>query len=243
MQCVQAYRKVVITSVGHAFERPYRAISRVGIGVGDAVILVNSFPISQQAWNTMEELKTRINEVYFNVFVEEVWLDPRNRFEDNVATLRKIVEKYAPCKVSILAVGGFRWLNIALMYLAQVLQSIALIKNIIGISFELELEEDTMSKEVIEKFFPTQESRVVKILSIPKLVELSATEIRILEVISSEKTKVKQILEALKELNIEITRPTLQRKLHQLARKGLVTYTPKGKSYSYSLTPLGKLFT
>ena len=243
MQCVQAYRKVVITSVGHAFERPYRAISRVGIGVGDAVILVNSFPISQQAWNTMEELKTRINEVYFNVFVEEVWLDPRNRFEDNVATLRKIVEKYAPCKVSILAVGGFRWLNIALMYLAQVLQSIALIKNIIGISFELELEEDTMSKEVIEKFFPTQESRVVKILSIPKLVELSATEIRILEVISSGKTKVKQILEALKELNIEITRPTLQRKLHQLARKGLVTYVPKGKSYSYSLTPLGKLFT
>ena len=243
MQYVQAYRKVVITSVGHAFERPYCAVSRVGIGVGDVVILVNSFPISQQARNTMEELKTRINEVYFNVFVEEVWLDPRNRFEDNVATLRKIVERYSPCKVSVLAVGGFRWLNIALMYLAQVLQSIALIKNIIEISFELELEEDTMSKEVIEKFFPTQESRVVKILSIPKLVELSATELKILEVISCGKTKVKQILEALKELNIEITRPTLQRKLHQLARKGLVTYVPKGKSYSYSLTPLGKLFT
>jgi CRISPR locus-related DNA-binding protein len=240
---VQAYRKVVITSVGHAFERPYRAISRTGIGVGDVVILVNSFPISQQARSTMEKLKTRISKVYFNVFVEEVWLDPRNRFEDNVATLRKIVERYAPHKVSILAVGGFRWLNIALMYLAQVLQSIALIKNVIEISFELELEEDTMSKEVIEKFFPTQESRVVKILSIPKLVELSATELRILEVISSGKTKVKQILEALKELDIEITRPTLQRKLRQLVRKGLITYTPKGKSYSYSLTPLGKLFT
>jgi CRISPR locus-related DNA-binding protein len=240
---MQAYRKVVITSVGHAFERPYRAISRTGIGVGDVVILVNSFPISQQARSTMEKLKTRISKVYFNVFVEEVWLDPRNRFEDNVATLRKIVERYAPHKVSILAVGGFRWLNIALMYLAQVLQSIALIKNVIEISFELELEEDTMSKEVIEKFFPTQESRVVKILSIPKLVELSATELRILEVISSGKTKVKQILEALKELDIEITRPTLQRKLRQLVRKGLITYTPKGKSYSYSLTPSGKLFT
>jgi CRISPR locus-related DNA-binding protein len=240
---MQTIRKVVVTSVGHAFERPYRAISRVGIGVGDVVILVNSFPISSQAQNTMKELKTRINEVYLNALVEEVWLDPRNEFENNVASLRKAIEKYVPCRISILAVGGFRWLNIALLYLAQVLRSIAPIKNIAEISFELELEEDTFSREVMEKFFPTQESRIVKISIIPKLVELTDIELRILEAINMGKTKAKQILEVLRKQNIEITRPTLQRKLHQLVKKGLITYTPKGKSYTYSLTSIGRLFT
>jgi|UniRef100_A0A7J2TB19 CRISPR locus-related DNA-binding protein len=236
------HRRVVIVSVGHNFERPFHAVARVGVGKGDVVILVNSMPITDRAEEVMKELSVKIGNTYGGVIIETLWLDPRNQFEENIAVLRRTVERYAPCEVFILAVGGFRWLSIALLYLAQVLKSIDMVRGFKEIDFELELEEDTISREIIEKLFPTQQTRVIRIPIIPKLIEITAQELKILETISNEKKRIKDILTYLNEQIMDMKRQTLQRKLRQLAKKELIVYRPAGKQYIYELTSLGKMF-
>ncbi len=229
-------KKVVVASVGFTWDRVARAVGRIGVGEGDAVLLFNSVPEVQQAIEAMERLRKWIEETYSSVTVEVHWLDPRNGFEKNVAFVRKRVETYAPCRAWFLAVGGFRWLAIAISYAAFATYTVGEIRRIRVESLELELEEDTRSRNVIRQLFPTQESRVIKVPILVKLADVDYEDLLILETIARGVRRAKQL-----SRELGIPRATLQRKLMQLVNKGLLTYEKRGRSYLYTPTPLAQM--
>ncbi|ADM27728.1 CRISPR locus-related DNA-binding protein [Ignisphaera aggregans DSM 17230] len=229
-------RKVVVVSVGISWERVARAIGRTGIGEGDVVLLFNSIPRVSDAEDAMNRLDLWLREVYREVVVEMFWLDPRNGFEENVALIRRNVERFAPCKAYFLAVGGFRWLSMAVAYAAFATHTLSHITNVSVETLELELEEDTKTRDIIRQIFPTQESRVIRIPILLKLAEIDYTELQILKEIATGTKRTKHLVKKL-----GIPRQTLQRKLVKLVKKELLEYEKKGKSYEYIPTDLAKM--
>ena len=118
----ETLRKVIVASVGHSWERVFRAVAGVGVGEGDTVLLFNSYPQSREAVDAMNKLFDEITK-RFLANVKMFWLDPRKGFEDSVAEIRRAVEEYAPCKAFFLAVGGFRWLALAVSFAALALNT------------------------------------------------------------------------------------------------------------------------
>ena len=228
-------KRVVVASVGHTFERVFRAVARVGIGVDDTVLLFNSLPDDPRARKAMDTLRIEIERV-FNAFVELYWLDPRKGFEENVREIRICVERYAPCRAYLLAVGGFRWLALALSYTALALNTLTPINRVEVEALELELEEDTATRDIVRKMFPTQESRVIRIPITVKLADIDAKDIEILKTIEKGYRRAKQL-----EKVLNIPRATLNRRLRHLVERKLLTFEPRGKSYLYKLTPLAKM--
>jgi len=229
-------RKVVVASVGISWERVARAIGRAGIGEGDVVLLFNSVPKVPEAEGAMYRLVSWLGEVYRGVAVEAFWLDPRQGFEENVALIRRSAERYAPCRAFFLAVGGFRWLSIAVAYAAFAAHTVSQITGVTVESLELELEEDTRTRDVIRQLFPTQESRVIKVPVLLKLAEVDYTDLQILKEVSNGVRRAKHL-----EKKLGIPRPTLQRRLVKLVKRGLLKYEKRGKSYEYTPTNLAKM--
>jgi len=229
-------RKVVIASVGFAWDRVARSIGRVGVGEGDVVLLFNSIPQAPPAVEAMKRLRGWLAETYPGVVFEDYWLDPRAGFEEDVAFIRRRVEAYAPCRAFFLAVGGFRWLALAVSYAAFAAYTVGAIRKIRVEGLELELEEDAQSRDVIRQMFPTQESRVIRIPVLTKLADIDYEDLQILEKISSGIKRAKQLS---KELGIP--RATMQRKLVQLVKKNLISYERRGRSYLYTPTQLAKM--
>lgn len=228
--------KVIVSSVGFAWERVIRAIGRVGLGEGDVVLLFNSEPKIDRAVEAMNRIKEWIGNVFSNIIVEIYWLNPREGFEFNVAFIRKKVEAHIPCRVWFLAIGGFRWLALAVSFAAFAIHTIGEIRNISVESLELELEEDIHSKDIIKQMFPTQEQRIIKVPVLIKLTNIDSKDLTILEAIAQGIRKSKQLVQQL-----NIPRATLQRKLNQLVKKELVKCEKRGKSYIYSITPLAQM--
>lgn len=229
-------RKVVVASVGFTWERVARAVARVGVGGGDAILLFNSVPRVEAAERAMNSLVEWFSNVFSDVCVECFWLDPRDGFENNVAKIRREVERFAPCRAYFLAIGGFRWLSLAVAYAAFATHTLSHINKVVVESLELELEEDTRSRDAIRELFPTQESRVIKIPVLLKLAEIDFEDLQILKEIESGARRAKQLCKKL-----DIPRSTMQRKLVQLVNKGLLTYEERGRSYLYKTTPLAKM--
>lgn len=228
--------RVIVASVGFVWDRVIRAIGRIGLSEGDVVLLFNSEPKVDKAVEAMDKIKKWVEDIFPDVVVELNWLDPRNSFEQNVALIRRKVEEYSPCRSWFLAIGGFRWLTLAVSYAAFAVHTIGELRNIVVESLELELEEDTHSRDTIRKMFPTAEQRIIKIPVLIKLTNIDSQDIIILKAIANGTRKTKQLSQELK-----IPRATLQRKLNQLVKKELLTYEKKGRNYIYNLTSLAQI--
>jgi CRISPR-associated protein Csa3 len=100
-------------------------------------------------------------------------------------------------------------------------------------SLELELEEDPRSREAVKTLFPTQESRVVRVPVLVKLVDIDYDGLLILQTIAEGVRRAKPLPKKL-----GVSRATLQRKLVQLVREGLLSYEKRGRSYIYKPTRL-----
>lgn len=238
---VMRVRKAVVASVGFAWERVLQAVGRVGLGEGDALLLFNSLPQVSRAVEAMEMIVKRVEEIYPEVEVEAHWLDPKQGFEVNVASIRRRVEAYAPCEAFFLAIGGFRWLTLALSYAAFAAYTLSEARRISVKSLELQLEEEEHSREAIRRMFPTQEERTIRILSFVKLADVDLKGLQILELVNQGLRRAKQLKDELKASGLEMSGATLQRKLTQLLKRGLLTCEKRGRSYLYSLTPLARM--
>ncbi|MEM1746587.1 MAG: CRISPR-associated CARF protein Csa3 [Candidatus Nezhaarchaeales archaeon] len=229
-------RRVVVSSIGFAWERVFRAVARIGLGEGDGLLLFNSLPKVDMAIEAMEMIKKRVEEVYPGVSVGSYWLDPRQGFEVNVALIRRRVEEHAPCEAFFLAVGGFRWLALALSYAAFAAHTLSEMRKIYVKSLELQLEEDLHSKELLKQMFPTQEERTIRIPLLLKLADVDLEGLQIMELVGRGLKRAKQL-----EDELRMPKATMQRKLVQLVNKGLLAYEKRGRSYLYSLTPLARM--
>ncbi len=232
----QPRRRVLVASVGHTFSTVFQAVARIGVGSGDSVVLVNSLPRSKAAAEVMAKLGERLREVYGGVEVLEVWLDPREAFEANVARLRSIVENRAPCRAVFLGVGGFRWLAIALWYAAVAVHTVGGYQGITVEDYVLILEEDESS--AVPEAYPTIEERIIRIPILARLAEITEEELRILRAVETGHRRARQLQRA---LNTPLS--TLQKRLASLVKKNLLQYEKRGKSYLYTLTPLAVMLT
>jgi hypothetical protein len=105
------WRRVAVVSVGMYSGNAIAAIARVGLGEGDAAILVNSEPrltedldvrgSRKQPLDAVAEVRDFITRTYAGVEVREAWLDPREPFSVNVAGLRFLIESLSPCRVTV----------------------------------------------------------------------------------------------------------------------------------------------
>jgi len=237
MSGINIVGRVVVASVGLTWNAVARALGRVGLGEGDVVLLFNSVPRVAEAEQAMERLERWIKETYGgSILVESYWLDPRLGFEEAVATIRRSVEKYAPCRVSFVIAGGFRWLGLAVAFAAFAAYTLSQFTGVVVESLELELEEDIRAGGAVKQLFPTQESRVVRIPVLLKLVDISYGDIQVLREAARTPARARLLAE---KLNIPIA--TLQRKLTTLTRKGLLTNEKKGRTYIYYPTKLAKM--
>ncbi|ADN51069.1 BlaI/MecI/CopY family transcriptional regulator [Vulcanisaeta distributa] len=243
-------RKCVVVSVGFYPGNARQALVRAGPVGGDVVFLVNSEPRTvsesvlrggrKQPIEAMGVLRRFVNELDSGIGVVDVWLDPRAGIANNVAWLRSLVEGYAPCRVIIGMAGGFRWLSVALMFLALALSSVGRYVGVAVDSVFVMLEEESPS---VRALFRNVEERVIPWPVTPRLADLSLDEYRVLRLIGLGKHRAKDIHG---ELNRDCKRPggcvsmaTVQRILVKLVKKGLINYEKRGKAHYYELKPLG----
>ncbi len=248
-------RKCVVVSVGLYPGNAKQALVRAGPVGGDVVFLVNSEPRAvpegvvrgrrRQPTEAMEALHRFIKELGEEgevIGVVDVWLDPRDGIAVSVARLRSMVEDYAPCRVIIGMAGGFRWLSVALMFLALALSTVGPYVGVTVDSVFAMLEEESPS---VRALFRNVEERVIPWPVMPRLADLTFDEYRVLRLIGLGRHRAKGILD---EYNRDCKKPggcismaKVQRILTKLVKKGLIGYEKRGKAHYYELKPLGQM--
>ncbi|MGC8608222.1 MAG: CopY family transcriptional regulator, partial [Vulcanisaeta sp.] len=151
-------KKCIVVSVGLYPGNARQALTKAGPVGGDVVFLVNSEPRTapenvlkgrrRQPTEAMEVLHKFIRELSEEgevINVVDVWLDPRDGIAVSVARLRSMIEGYAPCRIVIGMAGGFRWLSVALMFLALALSTVGRYTGVTVDSVFAMLEEESPS--------------------------------------------------------------------------------------------------
>lgn len=241
-------RRVIVASVGFNWQRVLRGCYGVGLYPSDVVILINSLPSREDSKKAMSTLRDRFEELGLNVV--ELWLDPDEEFELNVARVRSVIESYGPCSVIFLVGGGLRWLTMTLIMTAIALNTIGGLlgeKSVKVEKIRIELEEEAESIDNIRLT-----TRYIEISTIPKLADIDAVDYETLKVLSETENSVKtqkiyrDLIERgtrIRDLIEKLKRPrtTITRRLQKLERLGLISRKAAGRGLVYELTTTGKL--
>ncbi|MEM1731457.1 MAG: CRISPR-associated CARF protein Csa3 [Ignisphaera sp.] len=231
-------KRIVVASVGFNWSRTLRGIYGIGLYPNDIIILVNSKPEKEDAINAMNIIKGRLSEV--GVKALELWLNHIDPFELNVARVRSLIERYAPCSVVILIAGGFRWITTVLIFSATVLNTIGnLVRDrIIVEKIRIEIEEELEGIDITDN-----KPLYIEIHHIPKLINLTIEDYEILKIIGQNQDINKKSIIKIKDIANQSGKPrtTIIRKLVKLEKIGLITREVQGRYYTYKLTDIGKM--
>uniref|UniRef100_A0A7C4H256 CRISPR locus-related DNA-binding protein n=1 Tax=Ignisphaera aggregans TaxID=334771 RepID=A0A7C4H256_9CREN len=231
-------KRIVVASVGFNWSRTLRGIYGIGLYPNDIIILVNSKPEKEDAVNAMNIIKGRLSEV--GVKALELWLNHIDPFELNVARVRSLIERYAPCSVVILIAGGFRWITTVLIFSATVLNTIGnLVRDrIIVEKIRIEIEEELEGIDITDN-----KPLYIEIHHIPKLINLTIEDYEILKIIGQNQDINKKSIIKIKDIANQSGKPrtTIIRKLVKLEKIGLITREVQGRYYTYKLTDIGKM--
>ncbi|MEM1560290.1 MAG: CRISPR-associated CARF protein Csa3 [Ignisphaera sp.] len=231
-------KRIVVASVGFNWSRTLRGIYGIGLYPNDIIILVNSKPEKEDAVNAMNIIKGRLSEV--GVKALELWLNHIDPFELNVARVRSLIERYAPCSVVILIAGGFRWITTVLIFSATVLNTIGNLvrERIIVEKIRIEIEEELEGIDITDN-----KPLYIEIHHIPKLINLTIEDYEILKIIGQNQDINKKSIIKIKDIANQSGKPrtTIIRKLVKLEKIGLITREVQGRYYTYKLTDIGKM--
>ncbi|MEM1731361.1 MAG: CRISPR-associated CARF protein Csa3 [Ignisphaera sp.] len=236
-------KRIVVASVGFNWSRTLRGIYGIGLYPNDIVILVNSKPEKEDAVKAMNIIKDRLSEV--GVKALELWLNPIEPFELNVARVRSLIERCAPCSVVILIAGGFRWITTVLIFSATVLNTIGNLArdSIIVEKIRIEIEEEIEGIDITDS-----KPLYIEIHRIPKLINLTIEDYEILKIIGQnqdirQNSLTKKSIIKIKDIANQSGKPrtTIIRKLLKLEKIGLITREVQGRYYTYKLTDIGKM--
>lgn len=231
-------KRIVVASVGFNWSRTLRGIYGIGLYPNDIIILVNSKLEKEDAINAMNIIKGRLSEV--GVKALELWLNHIDPFELNVARVRSLIERYAPCSVVILIAGGFRWITTVLIFSATVLNTIGnLVRDrIIVEKIRIEIEEELEGIDITDN-----KPLYIEIHHIPKLINLTIEDYEILKIIGQNQDINKKSIIKIKDIANQSGKPrtTIIRKLVKLEKIGLITREVQGRYYTYKLTDIGKM--
>jgi len=191
---------------------------------GDYVILVG---VSGDALKALVEFAKQIYQD-LNIEVKPIVLNQGLSLVDAVASLRGLVEANAPCSVTI-GIAGDRWVTTILSFLVMVLATVGGFVNV-----------------SVDRVFvmPGDKGEPVNWPIVPRLVDLSLVEYRVLRLICSGYGLAKEVVKGYtSKFNEPISLQAVERTLVKLRVKGLVNGKRSGRALVYEETQLGRLIT
>jgi len=200
------------------------ALINSDVNDGDFIILVGS---NSDALNALVEFTRQVYQD-LNIDVKPITVNTQVSLVDAVSTLRGMVEANAPCSVTI-GIAGDRWVTTILSFLAMALATVGGFVNV-----------------SVDRVFimPGDKGEPVDWPIIPRLVDLSLVEYRILKLICSGYGLAKEIVNGYSsKFNEPISLPAVERTLVKLRVKGLVNGKHSGRALAYEETQLGKTLT
>jgi len=189
---------------------------------GDVIILVG---LSGDALGALGEFARQVYQD-FDIKVEQFVLNSRASLVDTVAGLRSFIEDYAPCGL-VIGIAGDRWVTTILSFLAMALAAVG---GFTGIS--------------VDRVFVVQGERggIVDWLIVPRLIDLSLTEYRVLRLICNGYSLAKEIVRGYaSKYGESASLPVVERVLARLRGKNLIKAKPMGKAMLHDATQLGRM--
>ena len=215
-------KKCIIIGAGINITPARLALINSDVNDGNYVILVGN---SADALNALAEFTRQVYQD-FDVKVESIVLNQGLSLVDAVASLRGLVEANAPCDV-VIGIAGDRWIAMILSFLAMALANVGGFTNI-----------------SVDRVFvmPSDKGEPVDWPIVPRLVDLSLVEYRVLRLICSGYGLAKEIVKGYTSKYGEaISLQAIERILAKLRSKRFVDGKPVGKALMHEATELGRL--
>jgi hypothetical protein len=200
------------------------ALINTDVDDGDYVILVG---VSGDALKALVEFARQVYQD-LEINVKPITVNTQVSLVDTVSTLRDMIEANSPCSVTI-GIAGDRWVTTVLSFLAMALATVGGFVNV-----------------SVDKVFimPGDKDEPVDWPTVPRLVDLSLVEFRVLRLICSGYSLAKEIVKGYaSKFNEAISLPAVERTLVKLRVKGLVNGKHSGRALVYEETQLGKTLT
>ena len=189
---------------------------------GDYIILVGS---NSDALNALVEFTRQVYQD-LNINVKPITINTQVSLVDAVSTLRSIIESNAPCDV-VIGIAGDRWVATVLSFLAMTLATVGGFVNV------------SVNRVFV---MPGDKGEPVDWPIIPRLVDLSLVEYRVLKLICSGYSLAKEIVKGYTSKYGEaISLQAIERTLTKLRVKGLINSKPVSKALMHEATELGRL--
>ena len=215
-------KRCIIIGTGINITPARLALINADVNDGDYVMLVG---VSSDALNALVEFARQVYQD-FDVKVEQFILNPKASLVDTVAGLRTFIEDYAPCSL-VIGIAGDRWVTTVLGFLAMTLATVGGFTNI------------SVNRVFV---MPGDKDEPVDWPIIPRLVDLSLVEYRVLKLICSGYSLAKEIVKGYaSRFNETISLQAIERILAKLRNKRLVNGKPVGKALMHESTALGRL--
>jgi len=198
------------------------ALINSDVNDGDLVILTG---LSSDALSALAEFTSQVYQD-LGIKVEQFILNPKASLVDTVAGLRSFIEDYAPCGLTI-GIAGDRWVTTALSFLAMTLATVG---GFTGIN--------------VDRVFvvPGDKGEPIDWPIVPRLINLSQTEYRVLRLICDGHALAKEVVKAYGDAFKEgVSIQVVERVLARLRVKRLVEARQSGKAYAYEASQLGRL--
>jgi CRISPR locus-related DNA-binding protein len=217
-------KKCIIIGVGINITPARLALINSDVNDGDFIILVG---VSSDALNALAEFARHVYQD-FDVRIEPIVLNQGLSLIDTVASLRGLVEANSPCNV-VIGIAGDRWITTVLSFLAMTLTTVGGFTNI-----------------NVDRVFimPSKKGEPVDWPIVPRLIDLSLVEYRVLRLICSGYSLAREIAKGYaSRFNEAISLPVIERVLAKLRSKRLVNSKRSGRALVYEETQLGRILT
>jgi len=215
-------KKCVIIGAGINITPARLALINADVDDGDFIILVG---VSGDALNALTEFTRHVYQD-LNIDVKQITINTQVNLVDAVSTLRSIIETNAPCSV-VIGIASDRWIATILSFLAMALATVGGFTNI------------SVNRVFI---MPSDKGEPVDWPIVPRLVDLSLVEFRVLRLICSGYSLAKEIVKGYASKYGEaISLQAIERMLAKLRSKGLIDSKPVGKALMHEATALGRL--
>jgi len=215
-------KKCIVIGVSLNIAPARLALINSDVNDGDFIILVGS---NSDALSALVEFAKQIYQD-FDVKVESIVLNQGLNLIDTVSMLRSIIEGNAPCNV-VIGIAGDRWITTVLSFLAMALATVG-----------------GFTSTSVNRVFtmPGDRGEPVNWPTVPRLVDLSLVEFRVLRLICSGYSLAKEIVKGYAlRFNEPISLPAVERTLVKLRVKGLVNGKHSGRALVYEATELGRI--
>jgi CRISPR-associated protein Csa3 len=198
------------------------ALINADVNDGDYVILVGG---SVDALNALAEFTKQVYQD-LEINVKPITIDTQVSLVDSASMLGSIIEGNAPCNV-VIGIAGDRWVATVLSFLAMALATVGGFVNV-----------------SVDRVFimPGDKDEPANWPIVPRLIDLSLVEYRVLKLICNGYSLAKEIVKGYaSRFNEAISLPAVERTLVKLRVKGLVNGKRSGKALMHEATELGRL--